>query len=137
MDGTILNTGILCLEILKYTVTKEGSIENYSAYSIAYQNSHFFQTANEEELIDTAILILTILSWNLPRKTEFVPKFQDVFDNITNKLIEIDNNLINCRLALFLGYYIDLLYKKDSGTFLNVLKLLTQSLISPFKALAI
>ena len=46
MDGTILNTGILCLEILKYTVTKEGSIENYSAYSIAYQNSHFFQTAN-------------------------------------------------------------------------------------------
>lgn len=113
-----------------------GDISKYEDYSKAYEASNFIKTGTEEELIDVSILALTVLSYSLPKKMEFVGEFVRIIDTITQPLLSRDSELLECRLSLFLGYYIDILYKEDQSTFLGVLKLLVESLMSNKKALA-
>ena len=57
-------------------------------------------------------------------------------DAVTQTILDRDSHLLECRLSLFLGYYIDILYRNDDGTFLRVLQLLVTSMDSNKKALA-
>jgi len=136
VDGELVNTGLVCSQILEYALTKEGDISKYDKYSAVYEGSCFLKTATDEELIDVGFMVLTVLSYSLPKKENFVSEFVRIIDTVTTPLLARNSQLLECRLSLFLGYYIDILYKEDQATFLGVLKLLVESLMSDKKALA-
>ena len=101
-----------------------------------YENSAYLQHGTPEEHIDTCLVSLTIMSYVLPKKPQISNEFVKTIDAVTQTILDRDSHLLECRLSLFLGYYIDILYRNDDGTFLRVLQLLVTSMDSNKKALA-
>jgi hypothetical protein len=132
----LLKTGLICAEVMEYSTLKQGDVSQYPNLNEVYSESTFMKTATDEELIDTSIIVLTIVSYALPKKTNIAEKFVEVVDKTTNIILDMKNPLLDCRLSLFLGYYIDILYKEDEATFLGVLKMLVNSLNSEQLSLA-
>ena len=101
-----------------------------------YENSAYLQNGTPEEHIDTCLVSLTIMSYVLPKKPQISNEFVKTIDAVTQVILDRDSHLLECRLSLFLGYYIDILYRNDDSTFLRVLQLLVTSMDSSKKALA-
>ena len=89
-----------------------------------------------DQHIDVALVSLTILSYALPKKEVIADFFVETIDKITPKLLDKNSHLLECRLSLFLGYYIDILYREDNETFLKVLQMLVSSMDSEKLSLA-
>ena len=83
-----------------------------------YEQSAFLQNGTPDEHLDTAIVSLTIMSYALPKKQQISGDFIKTIDAITQPLLNKDSHLLECRLSLFLGYYIDILYRNDDTTFM-------------------
>ena len=110
VDGQILETGLICSDAIGVASTEGEEAKDTEFLSKVYDQVQFFKTATSEEIIDVGFNALTILSYSLPKRPGFEPRFIKVIDSCTAKIIAKDSCLLDCRLALFLGYYIDLLY---------------------------
>ena len=83
--------------------------------------------------------MLTMVSYALPKEPNLKLKYTQVIERITEPIIQFNSLLLNCRLTIMLGYYMDILYKEDSKTFFGLIEMFLQSLTSgkEFLALAI
>ena len=136
-DGLLLETGFIFLELIDFIIKgKVGEISGYTHLSQVYDQVSLFKSCSDEELLDIALTSLTVLSYALPKKENFSPVFMKVIDSTTQQIMDRKSTLLDSRLALFLGYYIDILYSNDETTFLSVLKMLVMSLNSPRLACA-
>lgn len=124
------------LELLNLAVLKDHDIKKYKTLPSIHDRSYFLQHSTDEEKVDTSIIFLTLVSYMLPKKVEIVKLLKQTMNQITYPLIELKNPLLESRLSLFLGYYIDILYGEQDELFLEVLKMLVNSINSKNKAAA-
>lgn len=76
------------------------------------------------------------MSYAIPKKQGVVQDLQKALSIVTPIIMNDANPLLEVRLTLFLGYYIDILYIGDEEIFLQVLKMLITSINSKNIALA-
>lgn len=128
ISGIFVSMANLIIDILDYAVTKDPNIDQYAILKDHYPQSKFFTYCSDEELIDCSLLTLTMISYALPKNLDLKNRFTETIERITQPIMQRNSLLLNCRLTIMLGYYIDILYKEDNGTFLNVIKMFIDSL---------
>lgn len=129
----------MACEILEYSVFPNPNLENFPTLSENFNNLVFMRKTTPEDRIDVCLMMLTMVSYALPKDDLLKEKYTQVIENVTQPILNQKNLLLNCRLTIMLGYYMDILYKKDNDTFLTLLDLFLSSLTSDEKdrALAI
>lgn len=120
----------LCLDSLMYTVEKDSNMDLYPALQSVNNDSKFFTYCSDEELMDVSLLTITMISYALPKQEKLKQRFIDISEKITRPIMERNSTLLNCRLTIMLGYYIDILYKDDESIFFDVISMFIQSLSS-------
>lgn len=73
-------------------------------------------------------MALTAISYILPRRNDLVPLFEKTLLENLQKILSPDSLLLRCRMALLLGYYADMLFKKNDDQFLMIVNFLISSL---------
>ena len=127
----------LTLDILEYAVIKDPNMDLYPTLKEHYQDSKFFKYCSDEDLIDVSILTLTMVSYALPKDATLKSRFISIVEKVTKPILDRNSLLLNCRLTIMLGYYIDILYKNDESVFFQVINMFINSLTSGEDALAL
>lgn len=128
VPGMFKKIAELCLDVLLYAITKEPNMDLYPTLNKHNADCKFFTYCSDEDLIDVSLLTITMISYALPKQEKLKTRFIDVWEKITRPIMERDSTLLNCRLTIMLGYYIDILYKKDESIFFEVISMFIQSL---------
>lgn len=134
--GLFVPMSLLTWEILEYAALKDSST-NLPILKDEYEKSKFLSYCSEEDMIDCSLLTLTMVSYALPKSQDLKEKFVSVIEKVTKSIMDKNSLLLNCRLTIMLGYYIDILYKKDESVFMDSLKLFIGSLSSGEEHLAL
>jgi len=68
-------------------------------------------------------MVLSILSYvySKPAYSSIFMNIESVLSTYINDILQSDSKLVKVRYSLFLGYVIDVLYKKDPEAFKNTL----------------
>jgi len=112
-------------------------MELYPILKDHYANSTFLANSSDEDKIDVGLMMLTMVSYALPKADLLKETFVKVIENITDPILSMNSLLLNCRLTIMLGYYMDILYKSDEKVFLGVIKMFLDSLTSGPENLAL
>jgi len=128
MPGIFESMCLLNCDILEYAINKDPDMDKYPTLKMHYSESKFFTYCTDENLIDCSLLVLTMISYALPKAENLKLRFIKVVENVTKPLMERNSLLLNCRLTIMLGYYIDILYKENEVVFLDTLKMFIGSL---------
>lgn len=127
----------LTLDILEYAVMKDPNMDLYPTLKEHYQDCKFFKYCSDEDLIDSSILTLTMVSYALPKDPTLKNRFISIVEKVTKPILDRNSLLLNCRLTVMLGYYIDILYKSDESVFFQVINMFIASLTSGEDSLAL
>jgi len=127
----------LSCDALEYAVTKDPNMELYPTLGRHYTECRFFAYCSDEDLIDVCLLTLTMVSYALPKQDKIKERFVDICERITKPVMERHSVLLNCRLTVMLGYYIDILYKGDESVFFDVISMFVNSLTADDDTLAL
>lgn len=73
-------------------------------------------------------MALTSISYILPRRADLIPLFEKTLGDNLAKILSQDSILLRVRMSLLLGYYADMLFKKDREKFLTLMRFLVTSL---------
>ena len=111
IPGMVVPIGEICWDWLVYAITKDPNMEKYPSLNLQYRNSTFFSIWSDEDLIDISLVVLTMLSYILPKNEGMRAKFVEIWEKVTKPIMERESLLLNWRLTVMLGYYIDILYK--------------------------
>ena len=95
------------------------------------------KNCTDEQLIDICLLVLTMVSYALPKDDALKVRFTKTVEKVTLPILERNNLLLECRLTIMLGYYIDILYKDDEEVFFKVIGMFLNSLSSGPEKLAL
>ena len=118
IDGYVDTVGQLCLEMIDYAFTGKGDPSKYEILGKYYDDCLFLQTASQTDFIDTSIIVLTFLSYMVPKRPKIADKFVLTLNKYTKDIIAMDHPVIRVRLSCFLGYYLDILYKDSKEQFI-------------------
>ena len=118
----------LWLDLLVFAITKDPNMENYPTLNHHDRISKFYLALSDEDLIDISLIVLTMVSYALPKRDELKNRFIEICEKVTKPIMERESLLLNWRLTILLGYYIDILYKNNENIFYEVISLLINSL---------
>ena len=128
----------LCWDLLGFSVFKEQGLNNqaeveqlasnYPTLKDNYAESKFFTYGTNEDWIDISMIVLTMVSYALPKDETLKERFTEILEKVTEPIMLTENLILNCRLTCLLGYYIDILYKEDNLIFNKVIKMFITSL---------
>lgn len=128
---------MLACEVLEYGVFKDDNLENYTYLKNHFEESYFLKNSSQEDLIDCPMMMLTMVSYALPKYEALKIKYVQVVEKITPIIIGMGSLLLNCRLTVMLGYYMDIMYRDNDEMFINVIKLFLGSLTAGKDELAL
>jgi hypothetical protein len=139
VDQVFQQNCLLACDILEQAVMNDQNLENYAILKDHYEHSTFMRVSSTEDKIDVAIMMLTMSSYALPKDDNLKKRFIEVVEKVTMPIMNIKSLLLNCRLTIMLGYYMDILYKENDEDFWNLLDMFMSSLSGgeDCKALAI
>ena len=103
-----------CTQLLNF-VFKGDNIHTLCEFNLLNQpfSERVVKLMKQENKIETSFLILTILT-NVVRKSEkYYAAIRDFFTNFFNSILNYDSVLVNSRLCMFLGCYLDELFSKN------------------------
>lgn len=83
---------------------------------IEFYKQRFLSTNRPEVIIETCLLSLTIVSYLLPKRVDIIAGLDVIVKRNLEALIS-SHVLIQSRLAIFLGYFADILFKGDDEKF--------------------
>ena len=104
--------------------------ENYAKYLglSQYFEKRFLNRNSPEVIIETCIMSLTITSYLFPKREDIISLLDYVVTNNSEKLFGESHVLIQARMALFLGYFSDILFKKNEDQFKACMRFLFDAL---------
>jgi hypothetical protein len=103
LGSNLVNFSLQILDLL----ISEGNIENYPNLNA----SKLISTIPQEFLIDINILVINLLIPHIIRNPKNLENLKTLFTNYSSKLYSTSSVIIQDRLCLFLGNYLDELYK--------------------------
>ncbi len=77
---------------------------------------------------ETCIVALTSISYILPRRRDLIPLFEKTLGDNLEQILSQNSIILRCRMSLLLGYYADMLFKKDNTKFITAMNFLIKSL---------
>ena len=137
VSGVFNHNCLLASEILEQAVMNDQNLDNYPLLKDHYAESTFCRTASNEDKIDCSIMMLTMSSYALPKDDNLREKFTVVVEKITQPIMQMNSLLLNCRLTIMLGYYMDILYRQNEDVFLSLLEMFMNSLSSSTDCMAL
>jgi len=133
--------------MLDYSVLKEQGLDgnsnadelaqNYPTLKDNFEESRFFKYCSNEDMMDVSIMVLTMISYALPKNEALKKRFTEVLEKTTKPIMDKKDLILNCRLTCLLGYYIDILYKDQPDVFNSVIKMFITSLNQQEETLAL
>lgn len=139
IDGSVTLISYFCIQSLNLTLSKDSGKEalNFDDFAANIDNStksliencSFFKYSKSDVIVETAILVLGLLSYVHSQQaySSIVKQIEKVFENFISEIINHQSELVQCRYALFLGYLIDLLYKDHPYAFKETVLFLYRS----------
>lgn len=139
VDGAVTLTSYFCIQALNMTLSKESGkpalkIKDFAAniekaHEDLILNCAFVKHSKPDQIVESSIMVLSILSYvySKPAYTSIFNCIEQVFSVFINDILQSDSKLIKVRYSLFLGYVIDVLYKKNSDAFKNTITFLYSS----------
>ena len=128
IPGMFKKISEICMDALLNSVIKDQNMDLYPTLKENYTNSKFFAYWTDEELIDVSLLTITMISYALPKQEKLKVRLIEICERITRPIMERNSILLNCRLTVMLGYYIDILYRDDETIFFDVISMFIRSL---------
>jgi len=98
---------------------KQFAVNIENAHQELIENCAFIKHSKPDVIIDASIMVLSLLSY-VHSKQAYSNIFQwieKVFAYYIEDILNSDSKLIKVRYALFLGYLIDVLFKKNNEAF--------------------
>ena len=130
VPGMFKKISELCLDTLLYTIVKDSNMDLYPTLKVHHPDSKFLSYWTDEELIDVSLLTITMISYALPKQEKLKNRLIEIWEKITRPIMDKRNTLLNWRLTIMLGYYIDILYRDDESIFFDVISMFIESLTS-------
>ena len=127
MDGFLFrtinlltNTITICLGL--QTLEQLGTVQERED-TITLTNSRFWKENSIEDKIDAFLLILTRLYELVEHRHDLYDRIQVFFNAVSRKLtIECPNEIIQSRMMLFMGYYVEILFSEPTEEIINTIK---------------
>lgn len=104
--------------------------ETYSRYMMIndYFQHRFLSKNSPEIIIETCIVSLTITSYLVPKRLDVVHALNQMLVNNLDLLLQNAPMIVQARMALFFGYFSDILFKNESDKFKQTLQFLFESI---------
>ena len=87
-----------------------------------------FLALPSEMIAETSLIALTTISYIVPKRPDLVTLFEQSLTENIQALLSPQSILLRCRMSLLLGYYADMLFKKEEAVFRQVMEFLVSSL---------
>lgn len=133
VDGCISFISLYCIHAIDcYSNGNQDKVETHIHYSMItpFLKLRFFKLA-PEIIIETCILSMTVISYLLPKRTDIIMSLDHMMIKDLDLLLVDTHVLIQARMALFFGYFSDILFKNNDQKFKQVLKFLFDSIDYP------
>ena len=119
IDGSISFLSMFCIQAIDWYINeKQNNIQSRMNYLVLIEFfKHKFLSHNRPEIIiETWLMSLTIVSYLLPKRVDIIAALDVILKRNLEPLIT-SHILIQSRLALFLGYFADILFRGDDEKF--------------------
>ena len=84
--------------------------------------------APAEIIGETCLVVLTAISYTLPRRVDLVPFFEAMLANNIDIILSPESIILRARMSLLIGYYADMLFKNHQTAFLKIIEFLFSSI---------
>ena len=120
-------------------------LENFAAniddaHRSLIENCSYIKNSKPDVIVESAIVVLALLSYVHSKQaySAIFTSIEKVLTHFIDDIINNDSKLIRVRYSLFLGYLIDVLFKKEPTAFQNTIMFLytTVDLVGEDKAIA-
>lgn len=103
---------------------------NFTNYQFLTKDDLIFRlNTSQEYQIDLAIFIYCILSTRATKKSGFLQQISKIFNSHFEKIKNIQSNIINNRLCVFYGLYLDEIFINDENKFLYGFEFLIKAIL--------
>ena len=134
IDGWISFLSMFCIQAIDWYINGcQNNIQSQMNYLVLIEFfKHRFLNSNRPEIIiETWLMSLTIVSYLLPKRVDIIAALDVILKRDLEGLI-ISHALVQARLAIFLGYFADILFRGDDEKFkMWLLKFLLGSIRYP------
>jgi hypothetical protein len=99
------------------------------AHQELIENCSFIKHSKPDVIVDASIMVLSLLSYvhSKPAYNNIFSWVEKIFTHYVDEILNNESKLVRARYALFLGYLIDVLFKKDPQAFKETLCFLYKS----------
>jgi hypothetical protein len=150
IDGAVTVTSYFCIQAINMTLSRESpkamvELENFAAniddaHRNLIENCSFIKNSKPDVIVESGIVVLALLSYVHSKQaySTIFTSIEKVFTHFIDEIINNDSKLIRVRYSLFLGYLIDVLFKKEPTAFRDTILFLytTVDLVGDDKAIA-
>jgi len=134
IDGCISFCSMFWIQSIDcYINGNQNSMEMRPNYLVLIEffKGKFLGSKSPEIIIESCVMSLTIISYLLPKRLDILQALDFMLKRNQNSLINDSHILIQARMALFYGYFSDILFKDDEDNFKQGLEFLFKSLGNP------
>ena len=150
IDGAVTVTSYFCIQAINMTLSRESpkamvELDNFAAniddaHRNLIENCSFIKNSKPDVIVESGIVVLALLSYVHSKQayTTIFLSIEKVFTHFIDEIINNESKLIRVRYSLFLGYLIDVLFKKEPNAFRDTILFLytTVDLVGDDKAIA-
>ena len=128
IDGTKTFCFRFCCKVIKYCLQDWDLTKAKTNIDEFIDTSTFFMKSNKEELLETSIMALTILSYVTNDRNDVLKIVDKTFTENFSSLFGNPSNLILCRIALMMGYYGGYLFESNLELLVKMIEMLIRGL---------
>jgi len=114
IDGYLSFTIFMCLQMIDFSLASDNVPEIPQKYPRLkdYQNSSILANTSSETRVETCILVLSVISYQMDTRDDLLRPIERMFAGYHEYFAGADPSpLLQSRLCLFFGFYINHLYK--------------------------
>lgn len=141
VDGCISFCSMFCIQAIDcYINNNQNNSETHMNYIVLmeFMKGKFLKNNPPEKIVETSILALAITSYLLPKRMDIINALNHML--VRNLDILLDSNthvLVQARMALFYGYFTDIIFKEEDDKFKQSMEFLFRSLNNPDETIVV
>jgi len=129
IDGTTSFVTHFCCEAL-LIAAKHSLLEEIKNNSVLgnYVDAKFLSSNTQEGIIETCLTVLSTIGDATYARVDLIFIIENTLAKIFSEILDNSTLLVKCRVALMLGYYIEILYPNDQNPFITLMEFLMKGL---------
>lgn len=139
IDGWVSFWSMFCIQAIDWFINENNTNDqtkmNYIVLIELYKEK-FLSKLPAEIVVETCLVALSVISFLLPQRTDIISNIDLMMSRNLDKLLSA-HTLIQARMALFYGYYADILFKNNEGKFQQSIKFLFEALMYPEETIVV